>query len=110
MCHHHHQHTSGDIKIVMSPLLGHRPSLWITHKENRPYPTTRAQCGLVGANDCKRQLGPAASHAFRSTEEFEIKNFGHPSNDERSLNFANACRSALTAGPSKYLTHYYYSH
>jgi hypothetical protein len=38
---------------LMSPLLGHRPSLWITHKENGPYPSTRAQCGLVGANDCK---------------------------------------------------------
>jgi hypothetical protein len=32
----------------MTLLLGHRPSLWITHKENRPLPTTRAQCGLVG--------------------------------------------------------------
>jgi hypothetical protein len=28
-------------------------ALWITHKENGPLPTTRAQCGLVGANDCK---------------------------------------------------------
>jgi hypothetical protein len=22
--------------LLMSPLLGHRPSLWITHKENKP--------------------------------------------------------------------------
>jgi hypothetical protein len=37
------------ISLLMSPLLGHRPSLWITHKANRPQPTTRTQCGLVGA-------------------------------------------------------------
>jgi hypothetical protein len=37
----------------MSPLLVHIPSLWITYKENRPYPTTRAQCGLLGANNYK---------------------------------------------------------
>jgi hypothetical protein len=24
------------ISLLMSPLLGHRPSLWITHKENGP--------------------------------------------------------------------------
>jgi hypothetical protein len=29
------------ISLLMSSLLGHRPSLWITHKENRPLPTTR---------------------------------------------------------------------
>jgi hypothetical protein len=38
------------ISLLMSPLLGHRPCLWITHKENGPKPTTRAQCGLVGEN------------------------------------------------------------
>jgi hypothetical protein len=24
------------ISLLISPLLGHRPSLWITHKENEP--------------------------------------------------------------------------
>jgi hypothetical protein len=24
------------ISLLMSPLLGHKPSLWITHKENGP--------------------------------------------------------------------------
>jgi hypothetical protein len=24
------------ISLLKSPLLGHRPSLWITHKENQP--------------------------------------------------------------------------
>jgi hypothetical protein len=33
----------------MSPLLGHRPSLWITHEKTAM--TTRAQYGLVGANN-----------------------------------------------------------
>jgi hypothetical protein len=42
------------ISLLMSPLLGQRSSLWITHKENIPYPTTRPQCELVSANDCKR--------------------------------------------------------
>jgi hypothetical protein len=41
------------ISLLMVPLLGHRLSLWITHKENGPKPTTRAQCGLMSANDCK---------------------------------------------------------
>jgi hypothetical protein len=41
------------ISPLISPLLGHKPSSWITHKENWHYPTTRTQCGLVGANDCK---------------------------------------------------------
>jgi hypothetical protein len=30
------------ISLLISPLLGHRLSLWITHKENEPLPTTRA--------------------------------------------------------------------
>jgi hypothetical protein len=41
------------ISLSMSPLLGYRPTLWITHKVNGSQPTTRAQCGLVRANDCK---------------------------------------------------------
>jgi hypothetical protein len=35
--------------IIISLLM---PSLWITHKENGPKPSTRAQYGLVGFNDC----------------------------------------------------------
>jgi hypothetical protein len=35
------------ISQLKSPLLGHRPFLWITHKENGPLHTTWAQCGLV---------------------------------------------------------------
>jgi hypothetical protein len=31
----------------------HRSSLYIINKENGPYPTTRAQCGLLGDNDYK---------------------------------------------------------
>jgi hypothetical protein len=41
------------ISVIMSLLLEHRSFLWISHKENGPEPTTRAQCGLVVANDCK---------------------------------------------------------
>jgi hypothetical protein len=32
--------------LLMASLLGHMPSLWITHKKNGLKPTTRAQCGL----------------------------------------------------------------
>ncbi|RVE45400.1 hypothetical protein evm_009972 [Chilo suppressalis] len=35
----------------MSPLLGHRPSLWMEYGDCAM--TTRAQCGLAGANDCR---------------------------------------------------------
>jgi hypothetical protein len=42
---------------LMSPLLGHRSSFWMTDKENEPKHTTRAQCGLVGANICKCNRG-----------------------------------------------------
>jgi hypothetical protein len=41
------------ISLLISPLLEHRPSLWITLKEKGSQPDTRAQCGLVGANDYK---------------------------------------------------------
>jgi hypothetical protein len=41
------------ISLLMSSLLGHRPALWIKHKNNGPKPTTRAQYGLVSANECK---------------------------------------------------------
>jgi hypothetical protein len=41
------------ISLLMSPLLRHGLSLWITRKENGPKPTTRAKCVLVGANDWK---------------------------------------------------------
>jgi hypothetical protein len=40
------------IILLMRLLLGHMPFLW-THKENGPQPTTRAQFGLMGANDGK---------------------------------------------------------
>jgi hypothetical protein len=33
------------ISLLMSPLLGHRPSLCMTHKENESIPTTRTQVG-----------------------------------------------------------------
>jgi hypothetical protein len=41
------------ISLLMSPLPGHRPSLWITHKEIEPQPTTRALLvgGLFGLQD-----------------------------------------------------------
>jgi hypothetical protein len=35
------------------PTAGEQAFLVDTHKENGSYPTTRAQCALVGANDCK---------------------------------------------------------
>jgi hypothetical protein len=49
------------------------------------------------------QPGPTAKHAFRSTEELEIINFGDPSYDwplKTLLSFHNRAPCALTAGPS----------
>jgi hypothetical protein len=50
---HHIVNLTFIISLLMTPQLGHRPSLYITYKEKGPKPTTGAQCGLVGANDCK---------------------------------------------------------
>jgi hypothetical protein len=71
------------ISLLMSPLLGHRPSLWITHKENEPQTTTRAQCGLVAANDCKCSRDQQLKCLPK--QELEILNFGHPFNDRPTL-------------------------
>jgi hypothetical protein len=85
----------------MSPLLGHRPSLSITHKENGPLSTTRAQCGMVGANDCKysrEQRLNVPSEAGRSSRRYI---FGHPSYDRSMLlSFCDRTPSVLLAGPS----------
>jgi hypothetical protein len=35
----------------------------------------------VGANDCNCSRDQQLSRAFRSTQELEVINFGHPSND-----------------------------
>jgi hypothetical protein len=74
----------------MSPLLGHRPFLWVTYKENEPYPTTRAQCGLVGTNDCKcnqDQRLNVPSEGWRSLKQYI---FDHLYNDWPTLlNFSD---------------------
>jgi hypothetical protein len=78
------------ISLLMFPLLGHMPSLLITHKENGPFPTTRAQYGLVEANDCKcsRDLRlNVSSEARRRSRQI----FDHPSNTRlRLLNFRDS--------------------
>jgi hypothetical protein len=61
----------------MPPLLGHRPSLWITQKENGIKPTMRVQCRLMGGNDCKSSRDQRQC-AFHSTEELEIITFWSP--------------------------------
>jgi hypothetical protein len=81
----------------MSPLLGHMPSLWITHKENGPLPTTGAQCGLVGANECKfSRLNVPFKHGGARDNKFLVT---HPMTDQRCTS-AIARWSALTVGPS----------
>jgi hypothetical protein len=47
------------ISLLMSPLLGHRPSLWITHKENGPYITHCVEVissTVPGAHELQRGL------------------------------------------------------
>jgi hypothetical protein len=54
------------IRLLMFPLLGHRPSLWITHKENGPWLTTQAPCGLVCTNDCKYRRDQRLNVPFKA--------------------------------------------
>jgi hypothetical protein len=82
------------ISLLMSSLLWHRRSLWNTHKENGPKPTTQAQCGLVSANECNAarinvlkflpKLGGARDNKFLVT---------HPMTNQRCLTSAIACRA-----------------
>jgi hypothetical protein len=90
----------------MSPLLGHRPSLWITHEENGPLPTTRAQCGLVGANDCEcsrdQRLNVPSEPKIYYLEFLRIQDkdkflVTHPMTDQRCLTFAIYKRSDRSA-------------
>jgi hypothetical protein len=53
------------ISLLMSPLLGHRPALWITHRRTGRYPP----CGLVGANDCKCNRDQRPSEAGTNVDE-----------------------------------------
>jgi hypothetical protein len=93
------------ISLLMPPLLGPRPSLWITHKENRSWPTTRAQFRLVGANECKcsrdQRLNVPSEGGARDNK-FLVT---HLMTYQRCLTYAITCRSALTAGPLSYSYH-----
>jgi hypothetical protein len=66
----------------MSLLLGHRPSLWITHKQKGP-PTTQAQCGLVGANDCSREQNYKS--IFYQIVEFNMTGTPNPEQIKQQL-------------------------
>jgi hypothetical protein len=67
----------------MTPLLGHRPSLWITHKENAPLPTTRAQVGLVGDNflQVQKKVTKQFVENNQTLHEFKQYNSGRHDND-----------------------------
>jgi hypothetical protein len=88
------------ISLLMPPLLGHRPSLWITHKEEHNPPrgpsvgwwvlTTANAAGSNGLT-CFPKHGVARHNKFLAT---------HPMTDQRCLTSAIVRRSALTAGLS----------
>jgi hypothetical protein len=59
----------------MSPLLEHRPSLWITHKENEPRPTNQPTNGFT----CLPKHEGARDNKFLIT---------HPMTDQRCLTSA----------------------
>jgi hypothetical protein len=64
------------ISLLMFPLLGHRPSLWITHKENGPYPPRTPSAGwwvLTTANS-----GTNGLTYLLKNEELDIINFWSP--------------------------------
>jgi hypothetical protein len=75
------------ISLLMSLLLGHRPFLWITHKENHnPHGPSRDQ----------RLNVPSEARRNRDNK-FLVT---HLITDQRCLTAAIARRSALTTGPS----------
>jgi hypothetical protein len=89
------------ISLLMSPLLGFRPSLWITLKENGHNPPRGPSAdwrlvttaNAVGTNS----LTCVPKHSLR------LKIFGYPSDERRLqtlLNFHVPTTSALTAGSS----------
>jgi hypothetical protein len=98
------------ISLLKFPLLGHRLSLRITHKVNGPKPITRAQCGLMGDNDCKvtRDQRLNVSPTINGLTCLPKNGGGrdniylvtHPMTDQRCLTSAIARRNALIAGPS----------
>jgi hypothetical protein len=77
-------------QLIKSALLGHRSSLWITHKENGLNPTMRARCGLVLVNDYKCSQG----------QRFNVDKFlfTHPMTDQRCLTFTIALRAHWSQG------------
>jgi hypothetical protein len=82
--------------LLMYPLLGgHRPSLWITRKESGPLPTTRAQYGSVGANDCKCNRGQRLNVPSEAARDNKFL-VTHPMNEQHCLTPAIARRCALT--------------
>jgi hypothetical protein len=77
---------------LISSLLGHRPSLWITHKEKVPYPTTRAHYGWVDANATgANSLTWLPKHGEPRDNKFLVT---HPMTDQRCSTIAR--RRALT--------------
>jgi hypothetical protein len=89
------------ISLLIPRLLRHRPSLWITHKKNGPWPTTWAQCGLVGANDCKSSRDQRLNMPSEARRSSRYYNFGHPSNDRpKLLNFRDRSPKRTYRRPS----------
>jgi hypothetical protein len=88
------------ISLLMSPLVGHRPSLWITHRTGHKPPrgpstdwwmlTTANGAGTNGLT-CLAKHGKTRDNKFLATRSVT---------DQGCLTSAIARRSALTAGPS----------
>jgi hypothetical protein len=85
------------ISQLMFKLLGHRPSLWITHKENVPGPSAdwwmQTTANAAGTNG----LTCLPKHEGIRDNKFLVT---HPMTDQRCLTSAIAHWSALTVRPS----------
>jgi hypothetical protein len=83
------------ISLLMSPLPGRRPSLWITQPPRGPgaglWVLTTANAAGNNSLTCLPKQGGARDNKFLVT---------HPMTDQRCLTSAIARRSALTAGLS----------
>jgi hypothetical protein len=85
------------ISLLMSPLLGHRPSLWITIRSTGHAGPVR----LVDANDCKCSRAQRLNVLSEARRSSSLLIFGHPSNDRSTLlNFRNRTPKCTDRGPS----------
>jgi hypothetical protein len=99
------------IGLLMSQLLGHRPSLWVIHIKrtghNPPGGPSEGWWVLMTANaagsnclTCLPKHGGVRDNKLLVTHSITDQRVTHSMTDQRCLTYTIARRSALTAGPT----------